>query len=195
LVICHDDKAFCNAQKLDSPMNCLEKASVNYLRCSQAKIGLVMLAWAIALLAHLTVVGVPSAGAASDLRLAPNLSFDDDSSPNFPVQGRNLSDGLGRPGEATVIFFGTSNCWNTAREAERLVKLYPQFRNRVYFVVVDLRNVSPAQQPLVSHYYHGYIPTVTALSSDGNVIYNRAGETAMIRGDTSNLQRLLDSLH
>jgi hypothetical protein len=175
-------------------MNCLKKASVNCLRCSQAKMGFVTLAWALALLAHLTVVGVPRAGAASDLRLAPNLSFDDDSSPNFPIQGRNISDGQRHPGEATVIFFGTSNCWNTAREAERLVKLYPQFRNRLHFVIVDLRNVSPAQQPLVSHYYHGYIPTITALSSDGNVIYNRAGETATNRGDTSNLQRLLDSL-
>jgi len=157
--------------------------------------GFLTLASAIALLAHLTVVGVPVARAASDLMLAPNLSFDDDSSPQFPIQGRNLSDGQAPPGEATIIFFGTSNCWNTAREAERLVKLYPQFHNRVHFVIVDLRKVSPAQQPLVSHYYHGYIPMITALSSDGKVIYNRAGETAMIRGDTSNLQRLLDSLH
>jgi hypothetical protein len=188
-------KAFCERPEIGFPMNCLKKVSVNYLRCSQAKMGFVTLAWAIALLAHLMVVGVPSARAASDLVLAPNLSFDDDSNPHFPIKGRNLSDGQGSPGEATIIFFGTSNCWNTAREAERLVKLYPQFRNRIHFVIVDLRNVSLAQQPLVSHYYHGYIPTITALSSGGSVIYNRAGETAMIRGDTSNLQRLLDSLH
>ena len=182
-------------QEIGLSMNRLEKASVNYLRCSQAKMVFVTLAWALALLAHLTVFGFPRARAASDLRMAPNLSFDDDSSPNFPIQGRNISDGQGLPGEATVIFFGTSNCWNTAREAERLVKLYPQFRNRLHFVIVDLRQVSSAQQPLVSHYYYGYIPTITALSSDGKVIYNRAGETAMIRGDTSNLQRLLNSLH
>jgi hypothetical protein len=144
-------------------MNRLEKASVNYLKCSQAKMGLVTLAGGLALLAHLMVFGVSRARAASDLRLTPNLSFDDDSSPHFPIQGRNLSDGQGRPGEATVIFFGTSNCWNTAREAERLVKLYPQFRNQVHFVVVDLRHVSPAQRPLVSRYYYGYIPTITAL--------------------------------
>jgi hypothetical protein len=55
--------------------------------------------------------------------------------------------------------------------------------------------VAPAQQPLVSHYYHGYIPTIAAINSGGKVIYNRAGETATIRGDTSNLQRLLDALH
>ena len=178
------------------------KESVNYLSLSKRQSGrsqpktvFVMLLCVFALVAQLTTVRVPYARAASDLRLAPNLSFNDDSGPNFPIRGHNLSDGLGRRGEATLIFFGRSNCWNTAREAERLVKLYPQFRNRLHFVIVDLRNVAPAQQPLVSHYYHGYIPTVTAISSDGNVIYNRAGETATVRGDTSNLHRLLDSLY
>jgi len=183
-------------------MHSFDKESVNYLNLSKKQSGrsqpktvFVMLVCVFALVAQLTTVRVPCARAASDLRLAPNLSFNDDASPNFPIRGRNLSDGLGRTGEATLIFFGTSNCWNTAREAERLVKLYPQFGNRLHFVIVDLRNVAPAQQLLVSHYYHGYIPTVTAISSDGNVIYNRAGETATIRGDTSNLQRLLDSAH
>jgi len=155
----------------------------------------VTLAWALALLAHLTVFGVPRARAASDLRLAPNLSFDDDSSPNFPIQGRNISDGQGLPGEATVIFFRDIQLLEHRPRGRTSRVLYPQFHNRLHFVIVDLRQVSPAQQPLVSRYYHGYIPTITALSSDGKVIYNRAGETAMIRGDTSNLQRLLDSLH
>jgi hypothetical protein len=154
-----------------------------------------MLGSVLALAVHLTSVRVPSARAGSDLRLAPHLSFDDDSSPNFPIQGRNLSEGQGHTREATLIFFGTSNCWNTAREAERLVKLYPQFRNRIQFVVVDLRNVPPAQKALVSHYYRGYIPTITTIDSTGKVIYNRTGETASIRGDTSKLQRLLDSIH
>jgi hypothetical protein len=139
-------------------------------------------------------VWVPGASAASDLTLAPNLSFDDDSSPNFPIQGQNLSTDS-TAGEATVIFFGTSNCWNTAREAERLVRLYPQFRNRIHFVAVDLRNVAPEQDALVSHYYHGYIPTITAIDSRGQVIYDRAGETAATRGDTTNLQKLLESIN
>jgi hypothetical protein len=159
------------------------------------KIKRITIIWAIALGAHLTTVGVPCARAASNLTLAPNLSFDDDSSPNFPILGRDLSGGLGHKHQATIIFFGTSNCWNTAREAERLVRLYPQFRNRLHFVIVDLRNVAPAQQPLVARYYHGYIPTITAINSTGEVIYNRAGETATIRGDTSNLERLLGSAH
>jgi hypothetical protein len=152
-------------------------------------------AWALLFVVQPTMVYEPGAYAASDLKLAPGLSFDDDSSPNFPIQGLNLSEGSVARGQATVIFFGTSNCWNTAREAERLVKLYPQFRDRIRFVIVDLHNVAPEQEKLVSHYYHGYIPTITAIDSQGKVIYDRAGETASTRGDTGNLQRLLDSVH
>jgi hypothetical protein len=150
---------------------------------------------ALVFVVQMAAVCVPRAGAASGLKLAPDLSFDDDSSPNFPIRGENLSDGSGASGEATVIFFGTSNCWNTSREAERLVRLYPRFANRIHFVIVDLNHVAPEQQTLVSQYYHGYIPTITAIDSRGKVIYDRAGETASTRGDTSNLQRLLDSVH
>ena len=130
---------------------------------------------------------------ATDLRLAPELSFSDDSSPNFPIEGKNLSDGAVATDHATVIFFGTANCWNTAREAERLVQLYPQYKDRIRFVVVDLRNPSLAQRALIARYYHGYIPTITVIDRNGNVLYDRAGETANERGDTSNLQKLLDS--
>jgi hypothetical protein len=166
----------------------------NLVTRNKLKTTAVSFVWALALVVHMTVC-VHRADAASGLSLAPKVSFDDDSSPNFPIQGRNLSDGSIASGEATVIFFGTANCWNTAREAERLVKLYPQFCDRIHFVIVDLRNVAPEQVPLVSHYYHGYIPTITAIDSRGNVIYDRAGETASTRGDAGNLQRLLDSVH
>ncbi|HXN12891.1 MAG TPA: hypothetical protein VN865_07300 [Candidatus Acidoferrales bacterium] len=130
---------------------------------------------------------------ATDLRLAPELSFSDDSSPNFPIEGKNLSDGAVATDHATVIFFGTANCWNTAREAERLVQLYPQYKDKIRFVVVDLRNPSVAQRALIARYYHGYIPTIAVIDRNGNVLYDRAGETANERGDTSNLQKLLDS--
>jgi hypothetical protein len=150
---------------------------------------------ALAFVTQVAMVWASRVDAASDLKLAPGLSFDDDSSPNFPVQGLNLSEGSMTPGSATVIFFGTSNCWNTAREAERLVKLYPQFRDRIHFVIVDLNRVGPEQQPLVAAYYHGYIPTITAIDSHGMVLYDQAGETSSTRGDTANLQRLLDSVH
>jgi hypothetical protein len=130
---------------------------------------------------------------ASDLRLAPDLSFTDDSSANFPIEGKNLSDGAIASDHATVIFFGTANCWNTAREAERLVQLYPRYKDKIRFVVVDLRSPSIAQRVLIARYYHGYIPTIAVIDSTGNVLYDRAGETANERGDTSNLQKLLDS--
>jgi hypothetical protein len=145
------------------------------------------LIFAVALAAE--VPGPP----ASDLKLAPDLSFTDDSSPNFPIEGENLSDGSIAGDHATVIFFGTANCWNTAREAERLVKLYPQYKDKIHFVVVDLRSPSLAQQPLIARYYRGYIPTIALIDSHGNVLYDRAGETASQRGDTSGLQKLLDS--
>ena len=130
---------------------------------------------------------------ATDLKLAPDLSFSDDSSPNFPIAGKNLSDGSLAADHATVIFFGTANCWNTAREAERLVSLYPQYKDKIRFVVVDLRKPSVAQQGLITRYYRGYIPTIAVIDSAGKVLYDRAGETASERGDTSNLQKLLDS--
>ena len=147
----------------------------------------VSLIFALALAAE--VPGPP----ATDLKLAPNLSFSDDSSANFPIEGKNLSDGSLAGDHATVIFFGTANCWNTAREAERLVQLYPQYKDKIHFVVVDLRSPSLAQSVLIARYYHGYIPTIAVIDSSGKILYDRAGETASERGDTSNLQKLLDS--
>src|ERR1700675_3802596 len=118
------------------------------------------------------------ARAASDLMLAPNLSFTDDSSPNFPIEGKDLADATVVRGLPTLIFFGTSNCWNTAREAERLVALYPRYSKRVNFVIVDLKHASPAQQRLADRYYPGYILTLAIFDKSGRVIYDRAGETA-----------------
>src|SRR6266478_4355532 len=112
----------------------------------KSKMTVFSFAWMVAFVLQMTMLGVPRARAASDLKLAPKLSFDDDSSPNFPIQGENLAESSVASGEATVIFFGTSNCWNTSREAERLVRLYPRFRNRIHFVMVDLNNVAPEQR-------------------------------------------------
>lgn len=131
--------------------------------------------------------------AATDLTLAPKLSFTDDSSPNFPIEGNDMADASVGAGRPTVIFFGTAHCWNTAREAERLVALYPRYSDRVHFVVVDLKHATPAQQRLADRYYPGYIPTLAIFDKSGRLIYDRAGETASKRGDTSNLQALIDS--
>lgn len=147
----------------------------------------------IGLFVAVTLAAEVTGPPASDLKLAPDLSFTDDSSSNFPIEGKNLSYGSIAADHATVIFFGTANCWNTAREAERLVQLYPRYKDKIRFVVVDLRSPSTAQQPLIDRYYHGYIPTIAVIDSSGNVLYDRAGETANERGDASNLQKLLDS--
>ncbi len=144
-------------------------------------------------LTALALATVGTARAATDLMLARNLSFTDDSSPNFPIEGKDLGDATVARGLPTVIFFGTSHCWNTAREAERLVALYPRYSDRVHIVIVDLRRATPAQQRLADQYYPGYIPTLAIFDKTGRLIYDRAGETAPKRADTSHLQALIDS--
>ena len=133
------------------------------------------------------------AHAASDLHLAPNLSFSDDSSSNFPIAGNSIGDAKVASDRATIMFFGTAHCWNTNREAERLVALYPKYKDKIDFVIVDLNNPGPGQDALITKYYKGAIPTIAVVDAKGNVIYDRAGETAWSRGDTSKLQALLDS--
>jgi thiol-disulfide isomerase/thioredoxin len=136
---------------------------------------------------------MPSARAASALKLAPELSFVDDSSNSFPIIADDAADGTIAADRPTIIFFGTSHCWNTNREAERLVTLYPKYRDRVHFVVVDLNHVAADQRGLVSKYYDGYIPTLAIFDRSGKVVYDRAGETAAPRSETGGLGALIDS--
>ena len=104
---------------------------------------------AAALLAVLgcVVLAPRPARAADDLHLAPGLSFTDDSSDAFPIRGRHLADATTGDGKATIVFFGASNCWNTNREAERLVSLYPKYKDRVRFVAD-----SPKLQAFIARY-------------------------------------------
>jgi hypothetical protein len=145
------------------------------------------------LAAALVCMATGQVRAAADLYLAPDLSFTDDSSSNFPITGKALDEGTVAQDRATILFFGTAHCWNTNREAERLVTLYPKYRDKIDFVIVDLDHPSLAQRELAARYYRGYIPTITVIDSKGAVIYNRAGETASQRGDTSKLEALLNS--
>jgi hypothetical protein len=130
-------------------------------------------------------------GGATDLALAPGLSFTDDSSAAFPIRGENLPDGKIASDRPTAIFFGTSHCWNTNREAERYVALYGKHREDARFLVVDLENPSTEQRNLIARFYRGAIPTLAFLDRNGEVVYNRAGETARERGDTSALDENL----
>ena len=134
------------------------------------------------------------AEAAESLRLAPGLSFDDDASSRFPIEGDRLGDAEIGNGRVTLAFFGAAHCWNTNREAERVVALYPKFRDTVRFLVVDVGRPSEAQRPLLEKYYEGRIPTLVLFASDGSVRYSRSGETARRRGDTAALEKLLQGL-
>jgi hypothetical protein len=138
-------------------------------------------------------VAPPGGGGATGLSLAPGLSFTDDSSSAFPIRGRDLADGKIASDRPTVVFFGTSHCWNTNREAERFVALYRRHKDEARFVVVDLSRSSAEQKPLVARLYRGFIPTLAFLDRGGKVVYNRAGETARERGDASALEKILES--
>jgi hypothetical protein len=130
-------------------------------------------------------------GGASNLSLAAGLSFTDDSSSAFPIRGENLADGKIASDRPTAIFFGTSHCWNTNREAERFVALYRKHRDEARFLVVDLEHPSSDQKSLVSRFYSGFIPTLAFLDRTGQPVYNRAGETARERGNVSKLEKIL----
>jgi hypothetical protein len=130
-------------------------------------------------------------GGAVNLTLAPNLSFTDDSSSNFPIRGENVSDGRIASDRPTAIFFGTAHCWNTAREAERFVALYAKEKSTTRFLVVDIEHPSTDQRALISRFYAGFIPTLAILDRTGAVVYNRSGETAARRGDASKLEEIL----
>jgi hypothetical protein len=131
-------------------------------------------------------------GGARELTLAPDLSFTDDSSANYPIRGKDLSDGRIASDRPTAVFFGTSHCWNTNREAERFVALYAKEKDAVRFIVVDLEHPSRDQKLLVSKLYAGFIPTVAFVDRTGKVVYDRAGETSGKRGDSSRLEALLE---
>jgi hypothetical protein len=154
--------------------------------------GVVMRALSVAV-ALCCVLGASRAQAAENLRLAPNLSFSDDSSSAFPIQGDDLGSARIEAGKGVLAFFGAAHCWNTNREAERVVALYPKFRDRVRFVVVDVERPSEAQRELVARHYRGSIPTVVVWDRSGRVVYSAAGETAETRGDTRSLETLLEA--
>jgi hypothetical protein len=73
-----------------------------------------------------------------------------------------------------------------------VIALYPKFRDRVSFIIVDVAHPSDAQRPLLKAHYGGSIPTLAIFATDGTVAYERSGETASERGDTRALAALLD---
>ena len=126
--------------------------------------------------------------AAENLRLAPGLSFSDDSSDRFPIEGDRLDEATTGRGRVAVAFFGAAHCWNTNREAERIVALYSRLRDSVDFIVVNVTHPSPAQHRILEAHYRGTIPTIVVFAPDGTVTWARSGETAASRGDTGPLE-------
>src|SRR4030095_497277 len=106
------------------------------------------------------LVAADAGGGATNLSLAPDLSFTDDSSANFPIRGENLGDARIASDRPTAIFMGTSHCWNTNREAERFVALYRKHASDARFLVVDLDHPSADQKKLVARFSTGYITTL-----------------------------------
>ncbi len=147
--------------------------------------------WPVVALLAIQALASAAADGADNLRLGPGLGFTDDSSADFPIRGENLDAVESRSRRPTVVFFGASHCWNTNREAERLVAVYPKYRDRVSFVIIDVARPSRSQVPLLETYCRGSIPTLVILGRDGDVLYARAGETARTRGDTQALDALL----
>ena len=145
--------------------------------------------WAVLVLSGLCAAR--PAPAADNLRLAPGLSFTDASSSNFPIEGDHLGDGDLTQGRAAIAFFGASHCWNTNREAERVVALYPRVRDHMRLLIVDVNHPSDAQRALLAASYHGSIPTLVVFAPRGTVLYERAGETARVRGDSRALEAIL----
>jgi hypothetical protein len=137
------------------------------------------------------LIAASPARGADHLTLAPGLSFSNDSSDGFPIRGDHLDGAESQAGEPTVIFFGAAHCWNTNREAERLVELYPKYQDRVSFIIVDVNRPSPSQRTLLEAYYRGAIPTIVIRAPNGAPLYARAGETATTRGDTRALDALI----
>jgi hypothetical protein len=132
-----------------------------------------------------------TARAATDSTLATNLSFTDDSSLNFPIEASNLADARIADGRPTAIFVGTSNCWNTARETQRLVPTLSRGSRSGSFCgcrsQARLACTAAACQPLLPR----YTPTLAIFHKSGRLVYHRAGET-VVKRDTRHLQQLID---
>jgi hypothetical protein len=71
------------------------------------------------------------------------------------------------------------------------VALYRRHAGETRFLVVDLEHPSDDQRKLIARFYGGAIPTLAFLGRRGNVVYNRAGETARERGEISTLEKIL----
>ena len=134
----------------------------------------IMTGWLVAML--LTVVAIPAAQAAENLKLNQHLDYTSDSQDGPLITGDHLDEGA-VPGKPSYAIFYGEGCFNSKRQARRTVELYEKYKGRVQFVVVDLnRPQSAAQHDLVKKFFKGSIPHVVVLDRSGKTAYNAAGE-------------------
>ena len=74
--------------------------------------------------------------AATDLKLNPNLNYSSDSNDGPLITGKNMSEGTINKGKPTYVIFYHRECYNSKRQARRMVELYEKYNGRVDFIVV-----------------------------------------------------------
>jgi thioredoxin-related protein len=132
---------------------------------------------------------VLSAYAATNLKLNPNLNYSSDSDDGPLITGDELSVGTVHRGKPAYIIFYQRECYNSKHQAKRTVELYDKYKGQVDFIVIDLdARISDEQTELRDRFYGKYIPHVTIIDKDGEVVYNKSGEI-----DTLRVSKMLDS--
>ena len=132
---------------------------------------------------------VLSSYAATNLKLNPNLDYSSDSNDGPLIIGDELADGTVHRGKPAYIIFYQRECYNSKHQARRTVDLYDKYEGQVDFIVIDLdAEISKQQAELRDRFYRNYIPHVTIIDKDGQVVYNKSGEI-----DTLRVSNMLDS--
>ena len=133
---------------------------------------------------------VLSVYAATNLKLNPNLDYSSDSDDGPLIIGDDFADGTVHPGKPAYIIFYQRECYNSKRQAKRTVELYDRYKGQVDFIVIDLDSkISDEQAELRDRFYRKYIPRVTIIDKDGQVVYNKSGEI-----DTVRISNMLEGL-
>jgi thioredoxin-related protein len=137
----------------------------------------------------LNISVVLSTHAATNLKLNPSLDYSSDSDDGPLITGDELSNGTVRRGKPAYLIFYQRGCYNSKHQAKRTVELYDKYKGQVDFIVIDLdSDMSDEQAELRDRFYRNYIPHVTIIDKDGQVVYNKSGEI-----DTVRLSNILDS--
>lgn len=126
-----------------------------------------------------------------NLKLNPRLDYNSDSLDGPLITGDDAQSGFA-PGRPNYVIIYGEGCFNSKRQARRMVELYSKYRSSIHFVAIDLDVAVPAeQQDLVKQYYKGYIPHVLVLDAHGKPLYNQSGEV-----DSSRIESIFkNALH